>query len=217
MTGEILDLGRIDYKEAWDLQRQLMELRALDQVPDTIILLEHDHVITLGKKTSPENFRSQNVPVYQVERGGDATYHGPGQLVGYPIIKLVDHDVRRHVALIEATLVNTLSRFGIKGELIESHPGVWVGKRKIASIGVAVTNWVSYHGFALNVNTDLSYFELIRPCGLDPSTMTSIERILGESLRMNDVKAVVAEEFAASRKEEYIPGMLPRSSRLTVK
>lgn len=217
MTGELLDLGKIGYKDAWDLQRQLVEMRMLDQVPDTLILLEHDHVITLGKKTSPENFRPQNIPVYQVERGGDATYHGPGQLVGYPIIKLVDHDVRKHVTLIEATLVNTLNRFSIRGELIQGHPGVWVGKRKIASIGVAVTGWVSYHGFALNVNTDLSYFEYIRPCGLDPSTMTSMERILGRTLDMDEVKAAVGEEFAASRKEEYVQGRPPAQSRLTVK
>jgi len=217
MTGEVLDLGRIDYKEAWDLQRRLMEQRALDEIPNTLILLEHEHVITLGKKTSPENFRPQSVPVYQVERGGDATYHGPGQLVGYPIVKLADHDVRRHVARIEQALVRTLERFQIRGELIPSHPGVWVVGRKIASIGVAVSNWVTYHGFALNVNTDLSYFELIRPCGLDPLTMTSMEAILGRQVDLDDLKVIVAEEFAAAEQEEYVPGRLPDASRLTVK
>ena len=217
MTGEVLDLGRIDYKEAWDLQRRLMEQRALDEIPNTLILLEHEHVITLGKKTSPENFRPQSVPVYQVERGGDATYHGPGQLVGYPIVKLADHDVRRHVARIEQALVRTLERFQIRGELIPSHPGVWVVGRKIASIGVAVSNWVTYHGFALNVNTDLSYFELIRPCGMDPLTMTSMEAILGRQVDLDDLKVIVAEEFAAAEQEEYVPGRLPDASRLTVK
>lgn len=203
MTGELLDLGRISYKEAWELQLRLMDERARDLIPDTLILLEHDHVITLGRKTSAENFKPQNVPVYQVERGGDATYHGPGQLVGYPIIKLVDHDVRKHVRAIEETIVNTVGEFGMECATVEGHPGVWVGGKKLASIGVAVVNWVSYHGFALNVNTDLTYFELIRPCGLDPSTMVSMERLAGKTFSMEEVKAVVGEEFARSRGEPF--------------
>jgi len=216
MNAEFLDLGVVDYKEAWDLQRKLMELRAADQIPDTLILLEHDHVITLGRKTSPENFRPQSVPVHQVERGGDATYHGPGQLVGYPILKLADHDVRRHVVLIEDSLINTVRRFGIDATIVFGHPGIWVGGNKLASIGVAVTNWVSFHGFALNVNTDLSYFELIRPCGLDPSTMTSMEKLLGRRLEMEVVKAALVEEFSRTHGEPYLPGNL-RVSHPTVK
>jgi len=209
MTGQLLDLGRMDYDEALNLQRELMNLRSSDQIPDTLILLEHNHVITLGRKTSQANFRPQQVPVYEVERGGDATYHGPGQLVGYPIIKLVDHDVRRHVVVIENTIIAALQRFGIESTTLQGHPGVWIGgRKKIASIGVAVTNWVSYHGFALNVNTDLSYFGLIQPCGMDPSTMTSMEKQLGESLDMEQVKATVAQEFAACRGEEYRAGSL---------
>jgi lipoate-protein ligase B len=207
MTGQLLDLGRMNYGEALNLQRELMNMRSLDQIPDTLILLEHDHVITLGRKTSPVNLRQQQVPVFEVERGGDATYHGPGQLVGYPIIKLVDHDVRKHVVIIENTIIRTLQRFGIEAATVQGHPGVWIGgRKKIASIGVAVTNWVSYHGFALNVNTDLSYFGLIQPCGMDPSTMTSMEKELGRSLDMEQVKAAVAQEFAACRGEEYRPG-----------
>lgn len=209
MTGQLLDLGRMDYDKALDLQRELMRMRSLDQIPDTLILLEHNHVITLGRKTTPVNFRTQQVPVYEVERGGDATYHGPGQLVGYPIIKLVDHDVRKHVVIIENSIIRTLHRFGIEAATVQGHPGVWIGgRRKIASIGVAVTNWVSYHGFALNVNTDLSYFGLIQPCGLDPGTMTSMEKQLGRSLDMQQVKAAVAEEFALCRGEDYKPGSL---------
>jgi lipoate-protein ligase B len=217
MTGEVIDLGTIGYREAWDLQRQLMERRAQDQIPDTLLLLEHEHVITLGKKTSPENFKPQEVPVYQVERGGDATYHGPGQLVGYPIIKLVDHDVRKHVVIIERTLVNTLERFGIRGGILAEHPGVWVDGKKIASIGVAVTNWVTYHGFALNVNTQMAYFDLIRPCGMDPASMTSMQKVLGKRLEMAGVKAAVGEEFAAARNEEYVTAQQPAPSHPTVK
>jgi lipoate-protein ligase B len=219
LTGQLLDLGLVRYEDALEFQREMMRERSLDHVPDTLILLEHEHVITLGRKTTPENFRPQAVPVYQVERGGDATYHGPGQLVGYPIIKLVDHDVRKHVHIIEDTLISTLHRFGIESATLEGHPGVWVGgRKKIASIGVAVTNWVSYHGFALNVNTDLSYFQLIQPCGMDPSTMTSMEKLLGRRPDIGEVKATVAEEFARRRGEEYVRSTIhPNISQLSVK
>jgi lipoate-protein ligase B len=197
MSGYLLDLGRMEYGEALQLQRELAAKRARSEIPDTLILVEHDHVITLGRKTTPANFRPQNVPVFQVERGGDATYHGPGQLVGYPIILLQDHDVRRHVRNLEEAIARTLGWYGINGERLEGHPGIWVGGKKAASIGVAVTDWVTYHGFALNVNTDLAYFELIRPCGLDPSTMTSMRKVAGNAFPFDDVKARFAREYSA--------------------
>ena len=196
MTGALLDLGRLEYGKALDVQKDLVERRARDEVPDTLILVEHEHVITLGRKTSVGNLGPQTIPVFQVERGGDATYHGPGQLVGYPILKLADHDVRKHVHLIEGSLIAAALRSGVSGETKEGHPGVWVQGRKLASIGVAVTNWVTYHGFALNVNTELSYFQLIRPCGLDPLTMTSMERLLGRRLDFDSVKRDVVEEYS---------------------
>jgi lipoate-protein ligase B len=205
MTGVLLDLGVIDYGRAWQLQKELVALRASDRIPDTLVLLEHEHVITLGRKTTPENFRPQKVPVFQVERGGDATYHGPGQLVGYPIVKLQDHDVRQHVRTMEEALIASVRKFGVKGERKEGHPGVWVEGRKLASIGVAVTDWVTFHGFALNVNTDMSYFELIRPCGLDPSSMTSIQTITGRSVLMDEVKNEVAKQYAESKGEQFVP------------
>ena len=198
MTGVLLDLGRMEYGAALELQRTLAEQRAKGEIPDTLILLEHDHVITLGRKTTPANFKPQDVPVFQVERGGDATYHGPGQLVGYPIVLLTDHDVRRHVRTIEEALLNAIRRFGVEGERLEGHPGVWVRGKKLASIGVAVTNWVTYHGFALNVNTDMSYFDLIRPCGLDPQTMTSMEKVRGARLPFEEVKAYFAKEYSSA-------------------
>jgi lipoate-protein ligase B len=197
MNGYLLDFGRMEYGEALDLQRELASKRARGEIPDSLILVEHDHVITLGRKTTPANFRPQNIPVFQVERGGDATYHGPGQLVGYPIVLLSDHDVRRHVRNIEETVVRAVRGYGIEGERLDGHPGIWVKGKKLASIGVAVTDWVTYHGFALNVNTDLSYFELIRPCGLDPTTMTSMQKIAGRELPFAEVKARVAKEYAS--------------------
>jgi len=198
MTGVLLDLGKLEYGTALELQRGLAEQRASGEIPDTLVLLEHDHVITLGRKTSPANFKPQDVPVFEVERGGDATYHGPGQLVGYPIILLQDHDVRRHVKTIESALLAAVEKFGIQGERMDAHPGVWVDGKKLASVGVAVTNWVTYHGFALNVNTDLSYFNLIRPCGLDPESMTSMQKILGYPLPFEEVKARVAREYSTA-------------------
>ena len=198
MTGILLDLGRMEYGEALQLQRRMVEERAAGKIPDALILVEHDHVVTLGRKTTPANLRPQGVPVFEVERGGDATYHGPGQLVGYPIVLLQDHDVRRHVRTIESALIKAASKFGVDGETVEGHPGIWVKGKKLASIGVAAKSWVSYHGFALNVNTDLSYFSLIRPCGLDPSTMTSMEKLRGLSLPFDEVKAQVASEYSAA-------------------
>lgn len=204
MTGVLFDLGVIEYGKAWELQKQLVTQRVGDRIPDTLLLLEHEHVITLGRKTTPDNYRPQQVPVFRVERGGDATYHGPGQLVGYPIVKIRDHDVRRHVREIEDALIAAVSTFGVQGGRREGHPGVWVGDRKLASIGVAVTDWVSFHGFALNVNTDMSYFELIRPCGLDPSTMTSMQDIAGMAIDVGAVKLEVAKQYSAARGEEFV-------------
>jgi lipoate-protein ligase B len=205
MTAILLDLGRIEYGRALEIQRGLAERRARGEVPDVLVLLEHENVITLGRKTSSENLKPQNVPVFQVERGGDATYHGPGQLVGYPIIRLEDHDVRRHVQNIENALIATAGRFGIQAVTWDAHPGVWVRGNKLASIGVAVANWVTYHGFALNVNTDMSYFDLIRPCGLEPGTMTSMQKLLGRPLDFDKVKEAVAEEYSSAVGESFSP------------
>lgn len=197
MSGYLIDLGRMEYGRALEVQKELAARRARAEIPDTLVLVEHDHVITLGRKTTPANFRPQDIPVFQVERGGDATYHGPGQLVGYPIVLLADHDVRRHVRTMEETILRTSRAFGVEGDRLEGHPGIWVGGKKLASIGVAVTEWVTYHGFALNVNTDLAYFELIRPCGLDPSTMTSLQKLTGRELPFDEVKARLAREYSS--------------------
>jgi lipoate-protein ligase B len=205
MTGVLLDLGRIEYGRALEIQRSLAEKRARGEVPDVLILLEHENVITLGRKTSSENLKPQNVPVFHVERGGDATYHGPGQLVGYPIVKLEDHNVRRHVQTIEKALIAASGRFDIEAAIWDAHPGIWVEGHKLASIGVAVKNWVTYHGLALNVNTDMSYFDLIRPCGLEPETMTSMQKLLGRRLDFDEVKEAVAEEYSSALGESFSP------------
>jgi lipoate-protein ligase B len=197
MTVILLDLRRKEYGEVWELQKQLVNMRASDQIQDLLMLLEHDHVITLGRKTSRENFRPQNIPVFQVERGGDATYHGPGQLVGYPIIKLREQDVHKLLRQLEEVLIRTSSDFSIGATRMEGHTGVWVDGKKLGSIGVAVSNWITYHGFALNINTDLKYFQLIKPCGLDPDTMTSMKKITGREIDMRKVKQRIVENFSS--------------------
>jgi lipoate-protein ligase B len=194
----VSDLGLMDYGAALELQRTLVERRSKGEVGDVMLLLEHNHVITLGRKTSPENFKAQPIPVFQVERGGDATYHGPGQLVGYMIRKLDDQDVKSYLKRLEAALVRSVESFGISAGIREGHAGVWLHNgRKIVSIGIAVNNWVTFHGFALNVNPDLNYFSLIKPCGLDPDALTSIAKVTGKVPDMCDVKRVVVENIVA--------------------
>ena len=199
MAGKLLvvDLGLIGYREAHDLQLKLVELRSKGSVPDTLLLLEHDHVITLGRRLRSMDLRLPNIPVYKVERGGEATYHGPGQLVGYTIIDLEELGISvwDYVWRIEEVLIRTIKEFGLNGYRVEKYPGVWVNGRKIASIGLALSHWITYHGFALNVNPDLRYFKLIRPCGLSPEMMTSIQRELGREVDLEKVKRLVAENF----------------------
>jgi len=213
MSVSLLDLGTRPYPEVWELQKTLVEARSRGEVPDTLILVEHEHVITLGRKTSPENFKPLDVPVFSVERGGDATYHGPGQLVGYPIIKMKVPDVRNFVRSLEEVLIIAARASSVEAGRKDHHTGVWVGEKKLASIRVAVTNWVTYHGFSLNVNTEMSYFRLIRPCGLDPETMTSMEALTGRRLEMESVKRDVVRSFSSVFEVEVAEwsGPLPRS------
>jgi lipoate-protein ligase B len=196
MSAILLDLGRKEYGQVWELQKQLVAARAADRVKDTLILVEHEPVITLGRKTSPENFKPQDIPVFQVERGGDATLHAPGQLVGYPIIRLVEPDVHKFLRQLEEVLIRTALNLGVASNRKEGHTGVWSGGKKLASIGVAVTNWTTFHGFALNVSNDLSLFRLIKPCGLDPETMTSMEKLAGREFSMHRVKEKVVANFS---------------------
>jgi lipoate-protein ligase B len=202
-------LGQLDYVEALELQRSLARDRISGAIPqDVLLLVEHPPVVTLGRATkekhlvaSPEFLQSKGVDVFEVERGGDVTFHGPGQLVGYPIIDLRRHrqDLHWYLRKIEEALINALADYGIPGERNTAFTGVWTRGKKIASIGVHARDWVTWHGFALNVTTDLSYFELIVPCGIDGVIMTSIARELGlEDISMQDVRDRVTAKFAES-------------------
>ena len=190
-SGYIVDLGLIDYQEAWDLQRSLWTRRVADLLPDALLLLEHPHVITLGRRgnrshlhATEERLKSMGVSLYHVERGGDVTYHGPGQMVGYPILSLKDYGYRLvdYVGQLEEVIIRVLRDFGIDGKRDALNRGVWAKGDKIASVGVAIKRFVSFHGFALNYGTDLSYFDLMNPCGLEGKKITSMKKILGNEI-----------------------------------
>ena len=200
-------LGRLGYVEALELQRSLARDRISGAIPqDLLLLVEHPPVVTLGRSSkqkhlvaSPEFLQNKGVELFEVERGGDVTFHGPGQLVGYPIIDLKRHrqDLHWYLRKIEEALINSLADYGIPGERNTAYTGVWTQGKKIASIGVHVRDWVTWHGFALNVTTDLSFFDLIVPCGIDGVVMTSIARELGlEEISMKDVRDRVTAKFA---------------------
>ena len=193
---EVCDLHIKDYQEVWQLQKELVSQRIENKIPDTLLLVEHPHVITQGRRSKPTDILNPKVPVFEVERGGEVTYHGPGQLVGYPIIYLGrQRGIKQYMRFLEEVLIQTLKHFDIQGVRKEGCTGVWVQDKKIASLGVAVKKWVTYHGFALNVNTDLSYFQMINPCGFDGSIMTSMQKLRGQLFPMHDVKEAVARQF----------------------
>ena len=200
-------LGRLEYGEALELQRNIARDRIAGTIPqDVLLLLEHPPVVTLGRGSkernlvaSPEFLKSKGVELFEVERGGDVTFHGPGQLVGYPIIDLKRHreDLHWYLRKIEEALINTLADYGIPGERNTAYTGVWTRGKKIASIGVHARDWVTWHGFALNVTTDLSFFDLIIPCGIDGVVMTSIAREAGlDDISIQDVRDRVSAKFA---------------------
>ncbi len=200
---EIYDLGFVhDYKKVWDFQKEILEKRIANEVPDSLILVEHDHVITLGRSSHLENVLVKDLPTFEIERGGDVTYHGPGQLVVYPIVSLVQRSlgVRQFVGLLESIVVDSLAKLGVPNATgkLGKETGVWVNNsRKIASIGVAVSHWVSYHGLALNVNTDLTYFQKIKPCGFDATIMTSASKELMRKVEVSEAKESVLEAFGS--------------------
>ncbi len=199
------DLGLIDYKEAWDLQRETFELRADNKIPDVIYLLEHPNTYTFGKTAdhnnlvgSEEYLKSNKISVYDIDRGGDITYHGPGQIVGYPIINLTDwnQDTHKYLRALEETIIQTCAEYGISSGRVPKYTGVWVEDRKIAAIGIKVTRWVTMHGFAFNVNTDLSFFSGIIPCGISDKDVTSIKREIQSDVPIGEVKSRIMKNFA---------------------
>src|SRR5688572_5380643 len=201
----ITQLGTVPYAIALELQRDLARRRITGEIDeDVLLLLEHPPVVTLGRTakeahivSSPERLRARSVEVHDVERGGDVTFHGPGQLVGYPIFDLKRHrqDLHWYLRQVEEALIVALADTGIEAERHSGYTGVWTSGRKIASIGVHARDWVTWHGFALNVTTDLSYFDLIVPCGIQQVQMTSVARELGRAMTIDDMSAGVTRAF----------------------
>ncbi len=191
------NIGFIDYNEAWQLQKDVLEARSNNLIEDTLFLLEHNNTYTLGKIAdkkhliSSEKFLNDNkISVYEIDRGGDITYHGPGQIVGYPIISLNDwqKDTHKYLRALEEVIIKTCGSYGLKAERNEKYTGVWVENRKIAAIGIKVKKWVTMHGFAFNVNTDLSLFKGIIPCGIEDKEVTSVKKESGKSIDIEQVK-----------------------------
>ena len=202
----VVQLGRMGYAEALELQRDIARRRISGDIPqDVLLLVEHPPVVTLGRSSkqknlisSPEFLASRGVELFEVERGGDVTFHGPGQLVGYPIFDLKRHrqDLHWYLRSVEEALIRTIGEYGIPGERSTGYTGVWTKGRKIASIGVHARDWVTWHGFALNVTTDLSFFDLIVPCGIAGVEMTSIAKETGSEPGLDEVSAFSAAAFS---------------------
>jgi len=221
-TVQVRPLGTIDYKEAWDLQTELFQQTidikltnrkapANEQIPtsDLLLLCEHPHVYTLGKSGKSQNLlfteallKQIGASYYHINRGGDVTYHGPGQIVGYPILDLDEHftDVHKYLRYLEEVIIKTLAHYGLEGDRSPSETGVWLdvglpSARKICAMGIKASRWVTMHGFALNVNTDLSYFQHIVPCGITDKAVTSLEKELGQEVSMDEVTGYLLEAF----------------------
>ncbi len=204
-------LGRMEYRVAWELQRERAAQRLTGEIPDTLLLLEHPPTLTLGRAAdrshilaAAERLEREGVAVVESDRGGDVTYHGPGQLVGYPIFNLREAphqpDLHRYVRNIEETMIRTVAAFGIAAGRFPGYPGVWTGldtphPTKIAALGIRLSRWITHHGFALNVQTDLSHFDLIVPCGIHDYGVTSLTRLLGRTVPLAEVLPVVIEAF----------------------
>ena len=201
-TCEVRDLGALRWGAAYAMQEQLVGQRQRAEIADQLLLVEHPHVVTMGRNghltnvlASPEVFAATGIDYHETNRGGDVTYHGPGQLVGYPIVHLNEwkRDVHAYVRALEEVVIRTLADFGLVGERVTGATGVWVGEAKVCAIGVHLSRWVTSHGFALNVTTDLQYFQYIVPCGLT-KPVTSLHQ-LGVAVTLDEVKPVLSRRF----------------------
>lgn len=198
------DLGLIDYQEAWNLQKEIFDLRYKNEILDILFLLEHPHTYTLGKVADKNHligskqFLDENkISVYDIDRGGDITYHGPGQVVGYPIMNLSEweRDTHKYLRALEEVLIRVCTEFGLNATRNSNYTGVWIANKKIAAIGIKISRWITMHGFAFNVNTDLSLFQGIIPCGITGKEVTSLQKELGKKLDLNQVKEMIFNNF----------------------
>ena len=223
--GHLINLGTVDYQVALDLQVSLRDRRIAGVIPDTLVLLEHPPVVTIGRSGNRSNvlvpdghLAEHGIQLWHANRGGDVTYHGPGQLVGYTIIDLRPYgvDLRAHLRRLEQVIIQALDAFGIRAERNQACTGVWVGDEKIASIGLHVKRWVTMHGFALNLQPNLEHFSLIYPCGLRDKAVTSVERLLGYPIDPMQARKALAQAFGnlfrLCIEEKPPPGFITRAS-----
>ncbi len=215
---QLRQLGRIEYNSAYSIQEELVTKRLRGQVPDTLILLEHEPVITVGRSGSLNNILitederlKEKIALFKINRGGDVTYHGPGQLVGYPILDLNGYgrDIHKFLRLLEEVIIKVLAGYGLKALRLRGLTGVWIGRKKIASIGVGVRKWVSFHGFSLNVAPDMRYFSFINPCGLGDGKMTSMKELLGREVSIAEVREKVVKTFSEVFNVKLEPNSAP--------
>jgi lipoyl(octanoyl) transferase len=214
----VVDLGLISYASAFELQQRAVAARKAGEIPDVLLLCEHPNVITLGRNGKSEHLRANdrllaqmNVEFQETDRGGDITYHGPGQIVGYPIVDLTEHrrDVRWYVEMLEEVMIRASADFGITARRVDGRHGLWVDtapgvEEKLAAIGVHLSRWVTSHGFAYNVSTDLRYFDLIVPCGIPGKRATSLERLLNHGIRLDEVKPKLVAHFGEIFEREMV-------------
>jgi len=198
------DLGLIDYKDAWDLQKSVHQLRVEKKIEDVLFLLEHPNTYTFGKTADKKNLLGDQkyldknkISVYEIDRGGDITYHGPGQVVGYPIIDLNDwkKDTHKYLRSIEEVIIGFLTEYNLTGTRVDKYTGVWLDNRKICAIGIKVSRWITMHGFAFNINTDLKLFNGIIPCGITDKDVTSLKRELDKEIQLSEVKEKIVRHF----------------------
>jgi len=202
------DIETSSYKKTWELQKEMQSKRVKNLVGDTVLFVEHEPVYTFGKNANKNHLLQnypENVKVYNIERGGDVTFHGPGQLVGYPIIDLHNYrmSISWYMRSLELIIINSLSHFGIIADRKEGLTGVWVNNEKIAALGVRISRWVTMHGFAINVNTNLEYYDSIIPCGIFEYGITSMKNILGKDQNMKAVKRELKNQFKINFKKEF--------------
>ena len=202
------DIETSSYKKTWELQKEIQSKRVKNLVGDTVLFVEHEPVYTFGKNANKNHLLQnypENVKVYNIERGGHVTFHGPGQLVGYPIIDLHNYrmSISWYMRSLELIIINSLSHFGIIADRKEGLTGVWVNNEKIAALGVRISRWVTMHGFAINVNTNLEYYDSIIPCGIFEYGITSMKKILGKDQNMKAVKRELKNQFKIYFKKEF--------------
>ena len=212
---EVRRLGLVPYADGLELQRRLVEERKADRIPDTLLLLQHPHVLTIGVKkdgknhilATPDRLSSLQVDVFETGRGGDVTYHGPGQLVGYPILDLNPdrRDVHRYVRDLEEVMIRVCADYGVTADRVQGFSGAWIGDEKIGAIGVRISRWITSHGFSFNVTTDTDFFNLIVPCGIADKGVTSLAVKLGRAPALSEVEDRFAGHFAAAFERSLTP------------